>query len=93
MKRRLTDKPEAKVSPDIRLYELAGAVVDLDCPLCGWHAEMTGTEMTKRAGGGARFRDVLERMRCGRCYRKGAPEIRIRSGPGASPFDRGDEVG
>ena len=93
MKRRLTDKPEPPVNPRVSLAEIAGAVIDLDCPLCGRHSEITATALMKAVGGAATLASALGRMRCSQCARKGAPEIRIRAGPRASPFDARDEDG
>lgn len=93
---KLTNRPEADIQnaihPDIKLSDVAGKTIDLYCGRCDRHSETTATSLMKHAGAAAYLAVVLSKARCTGCGRKGAPEIRLRSGPLASPFDQEDKA-
>ena len=93
-KRKLNEPLEVTrhiIDPTMRLSEVAGYTIDLYCKRCDRHAVTNATALMLKAGGGAFLAMVLKNARCRDCGYKGEPDVRLRAGPQASPFDQRDE--
>ena len=95
-RRKLTEPADIKrhiIDPAMRLSDLAGYTIDLYCKRCNRHAATTATALMRNAGGGAFLSMVLKNARCRDCGLKSEPDIRLRAGPIASPFDQKNTAG